>query len=172
MGKYGDGDGSTSGAKGNWIEPRYDHPEYQKALAELNRLLADRFDGNPLIEFVDVMHIGFWGEGHFGGYPSPFPDAADGAAHAQPDGSHAVGHMEEDSAGHEHAAGHQQYRQPRSTLKSRCAEAPGSAPTASSSKNRFKLKSWPIALPGWRQFSKTDTSASTTSPSSPWMRPE
>jgi hypothetical protein len=76
MGKYGDSDGGNSGgAKGDWIEPRYDHPEYQKALAELNRLLADRFDGNPLIEFVDVMHIGFWGEGHFGGYPSPFPDA-------------------------------------------------------------------------------------------------
>jgi hypothetical protein len=65
----------SGGTKGDWIEPRYDHPEYQKALAELNRMLADRFDGDPLIEFVDVMHIGFWGEGHFGGYPSPFPDA-------------------------------------------------------------------------------------------------
>jgi hypothetical protein len=75
MGKHGDADGAiSSGAKGNWIEPRYDHPEYQKALAELNRLLADRFDGDPLIEFVDVMHVGFWGEGHFSGYPSPFPD--------------------------------------------------------------------------------------------------
>jgi hypothetical protein len=75
MGKFGDSDLSASGGKkGNWIEPRYDHPEYQKALAELNRLLADRFDSNPLIEFVDVMHVGFWGEGHFGGYPSPFPD--------------------------------------------------------------------------------------------------
>lgn len=75
MGMYGDSDHSFSGeTKANWIEPRYDHPEYQKALAELNSLLAERFDGNPLIEFVDVMHVGFWGEGHFGGYPSPFPD--------------------------------------------------------------------------------------------------
>ena len=73
MGEHGDND-FDNGVKGDWIEPRYDHPEYQKALAELNRLLADRFDGDPLIEFVDVMHIGFWGEGHFGGYPSPFPD--------------------------------------------------------------------------------------------------
>lgn len=74
MGKFGDADGSLAGgAKGNWIEPRYDHPEYQRALAELNRLLAERFDGDPLIEFVDVMHVGFWGEGHFCGYPSPFP---------------------------------------------------------------------------------------------------
>jgi hypothetical protein len=75
MGKYGDADRSLSGtAKGDWIEPRYDHPEYQKALTELNRLLAERFDGDPQIEFVDLMHIGFWGEGHFCGYPSPFPD--------------------------------------------------------------------------------------------------
>jgi hypothetical protein len=75
MGKFGDSDSSLSGTtRGNWIEPRYDHPEYQKALAELNHLLADRFDGDPLIEFVDIMHVGFWGEGHFGGYPSPFPD--------------------------------------------------------------------------------------------------
>jgi hypothetical protein len=75
MGQFGDSDASISGeARGNWIEPRYDHPEYQKALAELNHLLAYRFDGNPLIEFVDIMHVGFWGEGHFCGYPSPFPD--------------------------------------------------------------------------------------------------
>jgi hypothetical protein len=76
MGTGTDADRSLSGgAKGNWTEPRYDHPEYQKALAELNRLLADRFDGDPLIEFVDLMHVGFWGEGHFCGYPSPFPDS-------------------------------------------------------------------------------------------------
>jgi hypothetical protein len=73
FGKYGNAD-RPGRAKGSFVEPRYDHPEYQKALAELNRLLADRFDGNPLIEFVDIMHLGFWGEGHFWGYPSPFPD--------------------------------------------------------------------------------------------------
>ncbi|MEO6910257.1 MAG: hypothetical protein ABI158_04970, partial [Edaphobacter sp.] len=38
-----------------WTEPRYDHPEYLKALTELNHLLAARFDGNPLIEWVDMM---------------------------------------------------------------------------------------------------------------------
>jgi hypothetical protein len=72
MGKHGAE--LSAGAAGSWIEPRYDHPEYQKALAELNHLLAARFDGDPLIEWVDIMHIGFWGEGHFGGNPSPFPD--------------------------------------------------------------------------------------------------
>jgi hypothetical protein len=75
MGKHG-GSELSGGAAGYWIEPRYDHPEYLRALAELNHLLAERFDGDPLMEWVDVMHLGFWGEGHFGGYPSSFPDFA------------------------------------------------------------------------------------------------
>jgi len=75
MGKHGGSDLSGR-ATGYWIEPRYDDPTYQKALAELNHLLAERFDGDPLIEWVDIMHVGFWGEGHFGGYPSSFPDRA------------------------------------------------------------------------------------------------
>src|ERR1051326_5033266 len=36
-------------------EPRYDHPEFQKAFAELNELLAAQFEGNPLIEWMDLM---------------------------------------------------------------------------------------------------------------------
>jgi hypothetical protein len=75
MGKHGGSD-LSGGATGDWVEPRYDHPEFQRAIGELNRLLAARFDGDPLIEWVDIMHVGFWGEGHFGGYPSPFPDFA------------------------------------------------------------------------------------------------
>src|SRR5580704_12529105 len=68
MGEHG-GSELSNGSAGYWIEPRYDHPEYQKALAEPNHLLAERFDGDPMIEWVDMMHLGFWGEGHFGGYP-------------------------------------------------------------------------------------------------------
>jgi len=62
--------------KGNGLfrEPRYDHPEFQKAFRELTDLLADKFDGNPLIEWVDLMQYGFWGEGHTSNYPNPFPD--------------------------------------------------------------------------------------------------
>ena len=67
--------GGSNTAASYWVEPRYDDPEFQKAFIELNHLLAARFDGDPLIEWVDMMHLGFWGEGHFGGYPSPFPDA-------------------------------------------------------------------------------------------------
>ncbi len=59
---------------GEYREPRYDHPEFQKAFAELNDLLAAQFEGNPLIEWVDLMQYGFWGEGHTSNYPNPFPD--------------------------------------------------------------------------------------------------
>jgi hypothetical protein len=44
--------------------PRYDHPAYQAAFRELNELLAAEFNGNPLIEYMDTMMYGFWGEGH------------------------------------------------------------------------------------------------------------
>src|SRR5438093_1184407 len=58
------------------VEPRYDHPEFQRAFRELNQLLAARFDGDPRLEFVDLMMYGFWGEGHTSDLPSPFPDPA------------------------------------------------------------------------------------------------
>src|SRR2546421_9737413 len=35
--------------KAQYREPRYDHPEFQKAFKELTDLLAAQFDGNPLI---------------------------------------------------------------------------------------------------------------------------
>jgi hypothetical protein len=57
-----------------YVEPRYDHPEFQKAFIELNDLLAAEFEGNPLIEWVDMMQYGFWGEGHTSNFPNPFPD--------------------------------------------------------------------------------------------------
>ena len=57
-----------------YLELRYDHPEFQKAFHELNSLLAAEFDGNPLIEWVDMMQYGFWGEGHTSNFPHPFPD--------------------------------------------------------------------------------------------------
>ena len=59
-----------------YVEPRYDHPEFRKAFTELNHLLAERFDGDPLLEWMDLMQYGFWGEGHTSNLPSPFPDYA------------------------------------------------------------------------------------------------
>ena len=58
------------------VEPRYDHPEFQAAFRELNELVAAEFDGDPLVEFADLMMYGFWGEGHTSDYPSPIPDPA------------------------------------------------------------------------------------------------
>ena len=55
--------------------PRYDYPEYQAAFRELNELLADQFNGNPVIDYMDTFMYGFWGEGHT--WPcdgNPFPD--------------------------------------------------------------------------------------------------
>jgi hypothetical protein len=58
------------------VEPRYDHPEFQRAFRELVELLAAETDSDPLVEFADLMMYGFWGEGHTSDYPSPIPDAA------------------------------------------------------------------------------------------------
>jgi hypothetical protein len=54
--------------------PRYDHAAYQAAFRELNALLAAELNGHPLVEFMDTMMYGFWGEGHtwpFEGNPFP-----------------------------------------------------------------------------------------------------
>ena len=58
----------------DFYEPRYDSPEFQKAFTELNELLAERFDGDPHLEYMDLMMYGFWGEGHTNDLPNPFPD--------------------------------------------------------------------------------------------------
>ncbi len=66
--------GNHAGSSFVYVEPRYDHPKFQSAFRELNELLADRFDNQPNMEFVDLMMYGFWGEGHTGAFPHPFPD--------------------------------------------------------------------------------------------------
>jgi len=58
----------------DFYEPRYDAPEFQKAFAELNELLAARFGDLPQLEYMDLMMYGFWGEGHTNDIPGPFPD--------------------------------------------------------------------------------------------------
>jgi hypothetical protein len=66
--------GRGRGSDFDFREPRYDHPEFQKAFQELNELLAAEFDNNPLFEFMDLMMYGFWGEGHTSDVSNPFPD--------------------------------------------------------------------------------------------------
>jgi len=58
----------------DFLEPRYDHPKFQQAFQELNQLLADRFDSDTSVEWMDLMQYGFWGEGHTSNLPNPFPD--------------------------------------------------------------------------------------------------
>jgi hypothetical protein len=67
---------SPSGRAPDRVEPRYDHQEFQRAFRELNELLAAELDGDPFVEFADLMMYGFWGEGHTSDYPSPVPDPA------------------------------------------------------------------------------------------------
>ncbi len=61
--------------KGDWLEPDYTDEEFQKAFRELNELLAAEFDDEPLVEWVDLMQYGYWGEGHTG--PTPATSIAD-----------------------------------------------------------------------------------------------
>jgi hypothetical protein len=63
-----------NGTEFDAVEPRYDHPEFQKAFRDLNELLAAEFDANPMVEYMDLMQYGFWGEGHSSNLPNPFPD--------------------------------------------------------------------------------------------------
>lgn len=59
-------------------EPRYDHPEYQAAFADLLAWLATTYDGHAQVEYVDTMMYGFWGEGHTWPFEKPrhpFPDS-------------------------------------------------------------------------------------------------
>jgi hypothetical protein len=56
-------------------QPRFDHPFFQQAFAELVGLMAAEFNGSPSIEFIDTFMYGFWGEGHTWPFANtPFPD--------------------------------------------------------------------------------------------------
>ena len=68
------GEGRERPQDWEYIEPRYDHPEFQKAFRELNELLAAEYGDNPLLEFMDLMMYGFWGEAHTNRLHNPFPD--------------------------------------------------------------------------------------------------
>ncbi len=75
--KIGSNTGETNeNKKESWdyIEPRYDHPEFKKAFRELNDLLAAEYNNHSSMEFMDMMMYGFWGEGHTNALANPFPD--------------------------------------------------------------------------------------------------
>ena len=45
-------------------QPQYDDPYFIEAFTEMHQLLAEQYNGSPLIEFMDTCIYGFWGEGH------------------------------------------------------------------------------------------------------------
>jgi hypothetical protein len=45
-------------------EPRYDDPVFLGKVENFVTAMADRYDDNPNVAFVDVGHFGMWGEGH------------------------------------------------------------------------------------------------------------
>jgi hypothetical protein len=48
------------------IEPDYDDPIYLEYLERFMTEYAKKYDGHPLVEFVDIGSFGTWGEGHTG----------------------------------------------------------------------------------------------------------
>lgn len=46
------------------VEPDYDDPIFLEKVENFVRAMAARYDGNPNVAFVDVGHLGMWGEGH------------------------------------------------------------------------------------------------------------
>ncbi|MEG1749625.1 MAG: DUF4832 domain-containing protein, partial [Tannerellaceae bacterium] len=56
--------GAASFEVNNFIEPDYDHPVFLEKVELFVQKMAERYDGNPNVAFVDVGHFGMWGEGH------------------------------------------------------------------------------------------------------------
>jgi len=48
----------------DYFEPDYSDPVFLEKVDEFVRVMAERYDGNPNIAFVDIGHFGMWGEGH------------------------------------------------------------------------------------------------------------
>lgn len=60
------------GRKGRKVVPDFDHPVFFAKLEKFLEAFAERYDGDPRIEFIDIRSYGNWGEahmGHLGGYP-------------------------------------------------------------------------------------------------------
>lgn len=45
-------------------EPIYDDPIFLEKVENFVKKMASRYDGNPNISFIDIGHMGLWGEGH------------------------------------------------------------------------------------------------------------
>jgi hypothetical protein len=69
-----DRSGGTVDINNGWMKlPNYHHPEFKRYFKELNRMLAELYDDDPVVECVDFAGYGAWGEWHSKGVSS-FPD--------------------------------------------------------------------------------------------------
>ena len=69
--------------KGNPSQPRFQHehlqpdysdPYFKECYEEFQAMLAEQYNGSPLIEYMDTCMYGFWGEGHTWPYEgNPYP---------------------------------------------------------------------------------------------------
>ena len=48
----------------DYFEPDYADPIYLEKVDAFIQAMAERYDGNPNIAFIDIGHFGMWGEGH------------------------------------------------------------------------------------------------------------
>ena len=68
----GGADIASGGARITRIEPDYGDPLYLEKHGRFIKALAERYDGNPQIEFIDIGSYGIWGEWHTT-HPQPWP---------------------------------------------------------------------------------------------------
>jgi len=48
----------------DYLEPDYDDAIFLEKVEHFVKIMAERYDGNPNVAFVDIGHFGMWGEGH------------------------------------------------------------------------------------------------------------
>ena len=68
----GGADIASGGARITRIEPDYGDPLYLEKHGRFITALAERYDGNPHVEFLDIGSYGIWGEWHTK-HPQPWP---------------------------------------------------------------------------------------------------
>ena len=68
----GGADITSGGTRINRIEPDYGDPVYLEKHGRFIKVLAERYDGNPQVEFLDIGSYGIWGEWHTK-HPQPWP---------------------------------------------------------------------------------------------------
>ena len=76
------GDPSTPRFQHEHLQPDYSDPYFKECYEELQALLAEQYNGSPLIEYVDTCMYGLWGEGHtwpYEGNPYPSREVAEEA---------------------------------------------------------------------------------------------